>query len=149
MHLSPVLDQGLSLFPFAGRLLVLIALQDRLSTASHGKALTLPCVMEVHCHVAWGSGNTWAVPNMRQPQPPSSRMPPCPQLHVNMLCPAQVAALPCMADDTVFALHAPFGTSLELPGISDPKHPNHRKRDPNCVQRYRCQLVRRRGAVAG
>lgn len=35
----------------------------------------------------------------------------------------QVAALPCMADDTVFAVHAPHGTSLEVPDPGQgPKH---------------------------
>ena len=39
----------------------------------------------------------------------------------------QVAALPCMADDTVFAVHAPHGTALEVPdpdgGVAHgPKH---------------------------
>ena len=41
----------------------------------------------------------------------------------------QVAALPCMADDTVFAVHAPHGTSLEVP-------------DPGeCPKHYRCYPI--------
>ena len=39
--------------------------------------------------------------------------------------PAQVAALPCMANDTVFAMHLPHGAELDFP---DPEGPNGEKR---------------------
>lgn len=38
-----------------------------------------------------------------------------------LAAPAQVAALPCMANDTVFALHLPHGAELDLPDLEGPK----------------------------
>ena len=43
----------------------------------------------------------------------------------------QVAALPCMADDTVFALHLAHGTDIEVP---DPD----KNIKPDGTKRYRC-----------
>ncbi len=44
----------------------------------------------------------------------------------------QVAALPCMADDTVFALHMAHGTNIEVP---DPD----KSIKPDGTKRYRCR----------